>query len=201
MAIRRIVIAVAVMVLTVAGPALGTPIHTVKSSSNQGLLADAFFDGTTTTVDGVTVARFDDQGTNFDVFGLPSSFTTGTPVVLMFSDITQGYGIFECENGANNFGASADSPSLAVVGPCTVGSNNEQFVNFVEGANSATLTFVPGAGAPSQFFAWTTDGNLTGIQAGSGSTNVPEPGTLALVGIGLVGLCVFRRRAVSVTVT
>ena len=76
-----------------------------------------------------------------------------------------------------------------------MGSSNESFVNFVEGANTSTLTFLPGAGAPSAFFAWTTDGNLTGIQAGSSTTTVPEPGTLALVGMGLVGLFVLRRRA------
>jgi PEP-CTERM motif len=193
MAIHRIFIALAAILLTAVGPAGANPIHGERSSSNQGLLADAFFDGTTSTVDGVTVARFDDQGTIFDVFGLPASFTSGTPVILSFNDITQGYGIFSCDNGSNNFGASADSPSQAVVGPCTVGSLNEQFVSFVEGVNTSTLTFVPGAGAPSQFFAWTSDGNLTGI-SGSGTTTVPEPGTLALVGMGLVGLCLLRRR-------
>jgi hypothetical protein len=194
MAFHRIGIILAAFLLTAAGPALANPIHGERSSSGQGLLADAFFDGTTTPVDGVTVTRFDDQGTIFDIFALPATFTSGTPVTLTFNDITQGYGIFSCENGSNNFGASEDSPPLAVVGPCTVGTNNEQFVSFAEGAKSSTLTFLPGAGAPSEFFAWTTDGNLTGIQAGSGNTSVPEPGTLLLVGMGLAGLCLLRRR-------
>jgi PEP-CTERM motif len=48
---------------------------------------------------------------------------------------------------------------------------------------------------PNSFFAWTTDGNLIWIQAGSSTTTVPERGTLALVGMGLVGLFVLRRRA------
>jgi hypothetical protein len=194
MAFHRIAIILAAFLLTAVGPALANPIHGERSSSGQGTLADAFFNGTGPSVDGVTVARFDDQGTTFDVFALPASFTSGTPVTLTFNDITQGYGIFSCDNGSNPFGASNDSPSLPVPGPCTVGTSNEQFVTFVEAANSSTLTFKPGAGAPSEFFAWTTDGNLTGIQAGSGNTTVPEPGSLLLVGLGLAGLCLLRRR-------
>jgi hypothetical protein len=195
MTFSRCSVAMAALLLLAVGPARATTIHGEKSSSGQGLLADAFFDGTTTPVEGVTVTRFDDQGTILDIFALPSSFTSGTPVTLTFNSIANGYGIFSCDNGSNNFGLSEDSPPQDVIGPCTVGSSNESFVNFVEGANTSTLTFLPGAGAPSAFFAWTTDGNLTGIQAGSSTTTVPEPGTLALVGMGLVGLFVLRRRA------
>jgi hypothetical protein len=66
-------------------------------------------------------------------------------------------------------------------------------VSFVDGATSATLTFLGGAGAPSTVVLYANDGTLTGITSGSG-TAVPEPGTLLLVGIGLGGLFLLRRR-------
>ena len=66
-------------------------VHAPKGASNQGLAADAFFQSPT-TVNGITVTPFDDQGTIFDIFQIPSSFTSGTPFALTFSNIANGYG-------------------------------------------------------------------------------------------------------------
>ena len=131
---RLSVFIAALALLSFAGPAHANSLHTEKGASGQGLIADANFTSVTRTVDGVTIGQFDDQTTLYDVFTIPSSFETGTPFVLTFADITQGYGIFDCDNGTNNFALSADSPAVALVGPCTTGplGSNDVFVNFVE---------------------------------------------------------------------
>lgn len=63
------------------------------------------------------------------------------------------------------------------------------------------LTTINISGAPvsdATFFGNQVIFSDTGVPATSGgTTNVPEPGTLALFGAGLAGLVYFRRRAVS----
>jgi hypothetical protein len=194
---RLSVFIAALALLSFAGPAHANSLHTEKGASGQGLIADANFTSVTRTVDGVTIGQFDDQTTLYDVFTIPSSFETGTPFVLTFADITQGYGIFDCDNGTNNFALSADSPAVALVGPCTTGplGSNDVFVNFVESGNTATISFLGGAGAPSAFVFYTTAENLTGIEPTSSSSNVPEPSSMLLLASGLAGLMLLRRRA------
>ncbi len=191
---RSIVLVAVLILLAGAVPAYANAVHVAKGASGQGLLADAFFDSPT-TVNGINVTPFDDQGTIYDIFQIPGSFITGTPFALTFTDITAGYGIFDCDNGTNNFAVSADTPPLPLPGSkCTVGpvGSNDAFVNFNEVGNTSTITFLGGAGAPSTFYFWTAADNLTGISPVNATA--PEPGSLLLLAAGLAGLALLRRR-------
>ena len=184
--------------LTGAIPAGATAVHSEKGASGQGLAADAFFDSPT-TVNGITVTPFDDQGTIFDVVQIPSSFESGTPFLLTFANINNGYGIFDCDNGTNGFAISADSTPVNIGSKCTAGpaGSNDAFVSFNEVGNTSTITFLGGAGAPPTFYFWTTDGNLTGIAPVSATGTAPEPAGLLLLASGLAGVALLRRRTVQ----
>ena len=195
------ILAAALMLLASAVPAGANGVHSEKAASNQGLAADAFFDSPT-TVNGITVTPFNDQGTILDVVQIPSSFESGTPFLLTFANINNGYGIFNCDNGANNFAISEDTPpqnigSTCTQGPVVSGSSNEQFVSFNEVGNTSTITFLGGAGAPPTFYFWTTDANLTGIAPMSVTGTAPEPAGLLLLAAGLAGIALLRRRTVQ----
>lgn len=200
--LKRLTIFAAVFVFLVnAVPVHATAVHSEKGASGQGLAADAFFDSPS-TVNGITVTPFDDQGTILDVVQIPSSFESGTPFLLTFANINNGYGIFNCDNGANNFAISEDTPpqnigSTCTQGPVVSGSSNEQFVSFNEVGNTSTITFLGGAGAPPTFYFWTTDANLTGIAPVSATGTAPEPAGLLLLASGLAGIALLRRRTVQ----
>ena len=191
---RFTIFAATLVLLASAVPAGANAVHTEKGASGQGLAADAFFDAPT-TVNGITVTPFDNQGTIFDVVQIPSSFESGTPFALTFANINNGYGIFDCDNGSNGFAISADTPPINIGSTCTAGpaGSNEAFVNFNEVGNTSTITFLGGAGAPPTFYFWTTDGNLTAI-APATSTNAPEPAGLLLLACGLAGIALLGRR-------
>lgn len=190
--LNRSWILVAASLLFASAPANANAVHTEKGASGQGLAADAFFESTT-TVNGVTVTPFNDQGTIYDIFQIPGSFTSGTSFAFTFSNIALGYGIFDCDNGSNGFAISADMPPQNIGSTCTAGpaGSNEKFVSFNEVGNKSTLSFLGGAGAPPTFFIWTTDANLLNVAPVS---SVPEPGTLLLLASGLAGAAFFRRR-------
>src|SRR5580698_8045907 len=146
----------AVVFIFLAGtlPVFANAVHAPKGASGQGLAADAFFQSPT-TVNGITVTPFDDQGTIFDIVQIPSSFESGTPFLLTFANINNGYGIFNCDNGANTFAISEDTPPKNIGSTCTQGpvssASNESFVSFNEVGNTSTITFLGGAGAPPTF--------------------------------------------------
>jgi hypothetical protein len=175
-------------------PVFANTVHAPKGASGQGLAADAFFQSPT-AVNGITVTPFDDQGTIFDIFQIPSSFTSGTPFTLTFSNIANGYGIFDCDNGSNSFAISEDTPPQNIGSTCTKGplGSNDAFVNFNEVGNTSTISFLGGAGAPPTFYFWTTDGNLTGIAPVNATA--PEPSAFLLLASGLAVLALLRRRA------
>jgi hypothetical protein len=180
-----------------AAPLRANSIHGTKGASNNGTAADANFgtlDGGP-TISGIPTTLFINDNIlpneTLDVFSLPG-FSTGTIFTLAFNTANGSYGIFNCDNGTSNQAVSAIGEPLT--GPCTVGSDNTNFVNFVDGVTSATVQFNNAAGAPAVFVFYATDGTLTSITSGSTTTPAPEPGTMALLGVGLAGFLLFRRR-------
>lgn len=185
-----------------AAPLRANSIHGTKSASNQGTITDADF-GTLNggpAISGIPTTLFInnnvDPSVTLDVFSLPG-FSAGGIFTLNFNTSSANYGIFTCDQGSSNQALSAIGEPLT--GPCTVGDSSvASFVNFVDGANSATVQFNGGAGAPSTFVFYAIDGTLTSI-TGATTTPVAEPSTIALLGVGLVGLLLFRRRSTQAT--
>ncbi len=194
--------ALAIFVLATV-PARANSIHGEKGASGQGLASDAHFN-LPVTVNGIMVTPFVNSNAiapfdALDIFQIPSAFTTGTNYTLTFKSLAlvggnPVYGIFDCDNGSNTFAISEDMPPVDLGSTCTPGTlgSNDQFVSFSEIGNKSTISFLGGTGAPSTFYFWTTNGNLTGIAPAV--TTTPEPSTFMLFGSVLVGLALFARR-------
>ena len=201
MSSSRLSLALVLVLLCAAVPLRANSMHGTKSASNNGTTTAANFDGAGPTISGISTTLFMNSNESptevDDVFTLPG-FSSGAVFTLTFNTSSATYGIFNCNNGSNNFAVSSDSTPIALTGPCTVGSDNTNFVNFVDGATSATMQFNPSTGgAPPTFVFWVTDGELVSITSSGGTTQVAEPSTIALLGVGgvgLVGLMIFRRR-------
>jgi hypothetical protein len=200
---RSTIFAAALVMFAVATPARANSIHGEKGASGQGLASDAHFNPAT-TVNGITVFPFANTNASapfdlLDIFQIPSAFTSGTNYTLTFNSLANVggnpvYGIFDCDNGSNPFAISADTPPQNIGSTCTPGplGSNNQFVNFSEIGNKSIISFLAGTGAPSTFYFWTIDGNLTGIAPAT--TTTPEPSTFVLFGSVLLGLALFGRR-------
>jgi hypothetical protein len=203
MSSSRLSLALVLVLLCAAVPLRANSMHGTKSASNNGPALgpmSANFTGAGPTISGISTTLFTNNNESptevDDVFSLPG-FSSGAVFTLTFNTSSATYGIFDCNNGSNNFAISSDSTPIALTGPCTVGSDNSNFVNFVDGATSATMQFNGTAGAPPTFVFWVTDGELVSITSSGGTTQVAEPSTIALLavgGVGLVGLLLFRRR-------
>jgi hypothetical protein len=200
---RYLSVMIVAILFCAAAPLHANSIHGTKSASNQGTITDANFgtlDGGP-AISGIPTTLFInnnvDPSVTVDVFSLPG-FSTGAIFTLNFNTSSANYGIFTCDQGSSSTPLSATGQTLS--GPCTVGDSTvASFVNFVDGATSATVQFNGGAGAPSTFVFYAIDGTLTSITGGT-TTPVAEPSTIVLLGVGLIGLLLFRRRPVQATV-
>jgi PEP-CTERM motif len=210
---NRFALSIAALALC-AAPVLANGAHVEKGASGNGLSTDAFFGTTSTGSNGVAETPYtntnDSVDTVIDVFQIPSNFTagTGTPYTMTFASVLPNadgalYGEFFCNNGSSGTAISvpqgATNTPVALGSTCTAGSldssGTSPFLSFNQVGNSVTVTFLGGSNAPTNWYFWTTDGNLLSLKAASGSTGVPEPGTFALLAAGLIGLGLIRRRA------
>ncbi|MEQ1352979.1 MAG: PEP-CTERM sorting domain-containing protein [Candidatus Acidiferrum sp.] len=154
------------------------------------------------TIDGVPVFNFvtndglqnPDSVAVFDVFQLPGTIAPNSTVTFTFNSLTGNYGAFACDNGTEAFALSSTNNPLT--GPCTVGATDSlaSFLSETDGVNTATFTFLGGAGFPTSWTFYTDKGNLAAIDFG-GTTTTPEPSSLVLLLAGalVVGLASTKR--------
>jgi hypothetical protein len=192
---------------TLAGP--GT--RKDKGASNNGvdlLFADClaattencgnFTAAPVSTISGVPVFNFvtndglqnPDSVATFDVFQLPGTIAPSSSVTFTFNSLTGNYGAFACDNGTSAFALSSTNSPLT--GPCTAGATDSlaSFLSETDSGNTATFTFLAGAGFPTSWTFYTDKGNLAAISTSGGTTTTPEPSSLVLLLAGalVVGL-------------
>jgi PEP-CTERM motif-containing protein len=210
---NRFALTVATLALFSAAPAFANGLHADKGASMQGPAAQVGFGTAFVGPGGITETPFNnttltagDPDAIVDVFGIPLNFESGTTYTMTFTSVVGNadgavYGIFDCNNGSNNFAISSDSTPKNIGGPCTAEDegNGDQFVNFNQVGSKVSIQFqtVSGQTPPGQFFFWTTDGNLTDFAAGTTTGTTPEPATYTLLGAGLLALTLLRRRTAN----
>jgi PEP-CTERM motif len=153
-------------------------------------------DGTSTSITGGVFAFVQNSttGEEVDVYQLPFSVSAGDTVSLTFENLTANFGAFACDNGTDDFATDSIGNTLQGL-PCTVGtaSGLSSFSTESESGDTAKFTFL--AGAPSTWVFYSDDADpLVSIATGPGSVSAPEPGTFALLGLGLLGVIARRRR-------
>jgi hypothetical protein len=207
---NRFALSFAALTLFAAAPVFANGSHADKGASRQGDIDMVNYGTAFTGANGVTETPYingtllsTDPDETIDIFGIPKNFESGTSYVMTFASLAANadgavYGIFDCDNGTSSTPVSADNVNMT--GPCTaepVGTG-DGFISFNENDTAKTVTItINGTGAPSQFFFWTTAGNLTNLSPTSGTGTMPEPTTYAMLGAGLLALALMRRRTAA----
>ncbi|HSV69862.1 MAG TPA: PEP-CTERM sorting domain-containing protein [Methylibium sp.] len=211
--IRQLASALAVSLACLATNTLAAPVNGGFESGLSGWATIGDASATATNVNAGTGAALITSGTNADVStfsgtaiagtgggGISQSFSLGSSATLSFA-----WDFQTSESTPSSFNDAAyvvidgtafllaDTGSALLVGTAGDGFSEKtgyQTFSINLGAGNHTLAFVV-----TDFLDTVLDSGLFVDSISTNSTEVPEPGSLALLGLGLVGLAGMRKRA------
>jgi hypothetical protein len=164
-------------------------INTSVANNCEGFTLTTFSIGGN-TYSGALFAFLEPGGSSFGILDIIQLAANSSLTLSLLNPLAP-TGVFMCGSfGVDSSVAQDSTPSPMTGLPCTPGSSpgysGIQDLPNVQANFSATgVTFVNGTSGPIAVF--TEDGNL------QGSTGVPEPATIVLVGLGFLAASKFRR--------